>query len=214
MLAAVSRHFAETARWTGLGKPDPRVLEAMRCIQRDRFVPVDQRAAAWEDRPLEIGSGQTISQPFVVALLAQLCDCVQGTRVLEIGTGCGYQAAVLAALGAEVWSIELEPELAREAALRLAGLRDLEGAPLRIHQRTGDDALGWPEAAPFARIVATAAPVLPPPCWLEQLAAPGRLIAPLGPVGGAQMLTVIDKDEDGRLEQSRVLPVRFVPLRH
>ena len=214
MLAAVSRHFAETARWTGLEKPDQRVLEALRRVPRDRFVPVEQRGAAWEDRPLEIGSGQTISQPFVVALLAQLCDCVQGTRVLEIGTGCGYQAAVLAALGAEVWSIELEPELAREAALRLAGLRDLEGAPLRIHQRTGDGALGWPEAAPFARIVATAAPVLPPPCWLEQLAAPGRLIAPLGPVGGAQMLTVIDKDEDGRLEQSRVLPVRFVPLRH
>ena len=208
MIAAIVSGFAETAPRTGIDRPDPRVLNAMRSVPRDRFVPPDQRPYAWDDRALDIGYGQTISQPFVVALTTQLSDVELGTRVLEIGTGSGYQAAVLAALGAEVWSIELDEDLARDAKARFAELR------IRVQVRIGDGSLGWPEEAPFARIVATASPALLPPAWLAQLLAPGRLVTPLGPVGGIQVLSVFDKDEDGRVERTDVLPVRFVPLRH
>ena len=207
LLASIIRSYAETRRWTGLAVPDKRVLEAIAAVPRDRFVPRDLQAWAFENRALDIGRGQTISQPFIVALMSELCAIEPGMRVLEIGTGSGYQAAVLAELGAEVFSVELDAELARGADFRLRELG------YRVHQRTGDGALGWPEEAPFPRIVATAAGAAVPAAWLDQLAGPGRLIVPVGPEGGAQVLQLVTKDLRGDCEPRAVLPVRFVPLR-
>ncbi len=208
MLAAIALDFASTATSTGIESADEHVLQAMRSVPRDRFVPPNLRSMAWDNRALGIRCGQTISQPFIVALTSQLCAVTPGMRVLEIGTGSGYQAAVLAALGAEVWSIELEAELASEATTRLASLG------YRVSVRCGDGALGWPDEAPFARIVGTAAAETVPDAWFEQLAPRGRLVTPLGPAWGEQWLVCFDKAEDGQVTRRDILPVRFVPLRH
>ncbi|MFO1050745.1 MAG: protein-L-isoaspartate(D-aspartate) O-methyltransferase [Planctomycetota bacterium] len=208
MLASIERAYRDTASWTGLSEPSPRVLDAMRRVPRERYVPFDQRRFAYDDRALDIGRGQTISQPFIVALMTDLCAIEAGTRVLEIGTGSGYQAAILAELGAEVWSIELDEPLGRSAAHLLDELG------YHIHLRIGDGRLGWPEAAPFDRIVATAAGPTLPPAWIEQLEIGGSLVAPLGPPGGDQMLELVEKQGEGQVARRVVLPVRFVPLRH
>lgn len=187
------------------GIRDDRVLEAMRRVPRHEFVPPDLRDRAYEDSPLPIGHDQTISQPYIVALMTQLADIQRGERVLEVGTGSGYQAAVLAELGAEVWTIEIVEPLARSAeeTLRRLGYD-------RIRTRHGDGWAGWPEAAPFDAILVTAAPTHVPPALLEQLAPGGALVIPVG--RWWQTLEVHRKRADGRIEVERVADVRFVPM--
>ena len=186
---------------------DPAVLDAMRSVPRHRFVPADLQARAYDDGPLPIGRGQTISQPFVVAAMTELAAIRPGARVLEIGTGSGYQTAVLAAVGAEVWSIEIVESLATVAA---AALRGLGLGDDRLHLRIGDGWDGWPEAAPFAAIVVTAAPTMVPPRLREQLGIGGRLVIPVG--GRDQALRVITREDGDRYGERTVFAVRFVPM--
>ncbi|HQR44841.1 MAG TPA: protein-L-isoaspartate(D-aspartate) O-methyltransferase [Thermoanaerobaculia bacterium] len=186
------------------GVKDPRVLEAMRTLPRHLFVPDAEMAHAYEDRPLPIGSGQTISQPYIVAFMTEQLHLTGSETVLEIGTGSGYQTAVLARLARKVYSIEIRPELAQEAAERLKSL-GISNAEVM----TGDGYKGWPEHAPFDGILVTAAPERIPPPLLEQLASPGRMVIPVG--GFYQELKVIERTSDGFRERS-VLPVRFVPF--
>ena len=182
------------------------VLAAMRSVPRHLFVPESIRKFAYWDRPLPIGHDQTISQPYIVALMTELLDLKRNDRVLEIGTGSGYQAAVLSVLVERVFSIELEPELAREARgrLELLGYRN-------VNVKQGDGYKGWPEQAPFDAIILTAAPPEIPRTLIEQLKPGGRLVAPVG--SSEQELVVISKQRDGRTRRRSVLPVRFVPMR-
>jgi protein-L-isoaspartate(D-aspartate) O-methyltransferase len=183
------------------------VLDAMGRVPRHRFVLPRWEAAAYEDGPLPINAGQTISQPYIVALMTQLADPKPGDRVLDIGTGSGYQAAVLAEIGAEVYSIEIVPELAAEAKTRLAELKYD-----KVEVRAGDGYRGWPEKAPFKSIIlAAAAPKVPEPL-VEQLAAGGKLVIPVGEAGGVQELLVITKQPDGSVKRETVAPVAFVPM--
>ena len=187
------------------GVADLRVLEAMRRVPRHRFVPDVEQARAYDDGPLAIGRGQTISQPYIVAAMTELARPFPEGRALEVGTGCGYQTAVLAECFGEVWSIELEPELAARGAATLEAL-----GYRNVHVKAGDGALGWPERAPFDAIVVTAAPERIPPALPAQLAEGGRLVIPLG--GLSQELWVITRTQ-GRFERQSVMAVRFVPLR-
>jgi len=179
----------------------------MRTVPRHRFVPPELEAESYRNRPLPIGLGQTISQPFIVALMTELLDPRPDARVLEIGTGSGYQAAVLAECVAKVYTIEIVRPLGERAADLL---RELGHANVDV--RIGDGYLGWPEAAPFDAIVVTAAPDRMPQPLIDQLAPGGRLIAPVGPQGGTQNLLLMRKDSDGRTVTRNVLPVQFVPL--
>ena len=186
------------------GVHDRRVLEAMRTVPRHLFVPEAERARAYDDRPLPIGSGQTISQPYIVAFMTEAARLAPGDKVLEIGTGSGYQAAVLAAVGAEVYSIEILPELAERAR------RDLAAAGFHgVRVRTGDGAAGWPEEAPFDVILVTAAPPDLPAGLTGQLKQGGRMVIPLGT--GTQELVRITRTARGD-ERETLLPVRFVPM--
>lgn len=189
------------------GIEDARVLEAMRAVPRHEFVPESVRAYAYEDRPLPIGLQQTISQPYIVALMTELLACAPGDRVLEIGTGSGYQAAVLAEIGCEVFTIEILAELGARAATTLERL-GYDG----IHTRVGDGYQGWPEEAPFDGIIVTAAPESIPEALVQQLAIGGRMVIPVGPTGGVQELLLLRKLEDGNLDEQAVIPVRFVPM--
>ena len=182
------------------------MLAAFARVPRWVFVPEELRDQAESDRPLPIGHGQTISQPFVVAFMTEWLRLDGSERVLEIGTGSGYQAAILAQLAREVFSIEIVPELSARAGQALARL-GVENVRLRV----GDGRLGWPEEAPFDRIVLTAAPERIPEPLLRQLAPGGRLVAPLG-TGEGQVLRLVTKDADGQLDAKDLLPVRFVPL--
>jgi len=186
------------------GVRDPRVLAAMRRVPRHAFVPERWRGDAYADHPLPIGEAQTISQPYIVALMTELAAVAPGARVLEVGTGSGYQAAVLAELGADVYSVEIVEPLARQARARLDRL-----GYGRVHTRHGDGYQGWLEAAPFAAIVVTAAPPAVPPALLAQLAPGGRLVIPVG--SGEQELQVHERTADG-IRIRRVTPVRFVPM--
>jgi len=183
---------------------DPRVLEAMGRVPRHLFVPASRVPYAYEDRPLAIEGGQTISQPYIVALMSELAEIKKGDRVLEVGTGSGYQAAVLSAMGAEVYSIEIVKELADKAKQRL---KDAGHGAVKL--RHGDGYVGWPEAAPFDAILITAAPPRVPAPLKEQLVVGGRLVLPLGE--GSQDLIVIRRTSTG-FERTSVLPVRFVPM--
>jgi len=185
---------------------DPRVLAAMREVPRHEFVPAAERAHAYEDRPLPIGAGQTISQPYIVALMTQLAAVGPGSKVLEVGTGSGYQAAVLAACGAEVYSIEIVDALAKRAQHDLARL-GIEN----VHVRSGDGYRGWPEVAPFDAIVVTAAAPQVPPALLSQLRIGGRLVIPVGETWQEQTLQVHTRTETG-FDVHDVVPVRFVPM--
>ncbi len=184
---------------------DERVLAAMRRVPRHEFVPKLERHAAYRNRPVPIGHGQTISQPFIVALMTDLLRVNAKSKVLEVGTGSGYQAAVLAELAGEVYSIEIVAPLGREAASVLARL-----GYSNVWARIGDGYAGWPEHAPYDAIVVTAAPDHVPPALLEQLRPGGRLVIPVG--GLSQDLMVIEKQADGRTTSREVIPVRFVPL--
>ena len=184
---------------------DARVLAAMRAVPRHLFVPEELRSHAYENRPLPIGEDQTISQPFVVGLMTELLQLGPDSRVLEVGTGSGYQAAVLAEIAREVYTVEILEPLAKQAAATLAAL-----GYDRVKVRTGDGYRGWPEAAPFDGIIVTCAPDHVPAPLEEQLAEGGRLVIPVGSRGD-QELVVIQK-QGGRLIRRDVIPVRFVPM--
>lgn len=187
------------------GVRDPRVLAAMRKVPRHLFVDPAQRAQAYEDHPLPIPGNQTISQPYIVALMTELLELKPDERVLEIGTGSGYQSAVLAELAKEVYTIEIVPELARSAASRL---KELHYENIAV--REGDGYRGWPEHAPFDAIIVTAAPERIPQPLIEQLAPGGVMVIPVG--GFFQELKVFRKSADGRVTEKDILPVRFVPM--
>ncbi len=207
MLADVELDMRDTARSTGRDRLDPRVAAAIGKVPRHRFVPAQYADRAYENRPLPIGHEQTISQPFIVALMTELAEPKADDRVLEIGTGSGYQAAVLAELVARVYTVEIVRPLGERAAavLELLGYRNIE-------TRIGDGYLGWPEAAPFDVIVVTAAPEHMPQPLIDQLAPGGRLIAPVGGRFGVQTLQLLRTDAQGRTVARRVLEGRFVPL--
>ena len=192
------------------GIRDPRVLAAFARVPRSFFVPDEARDEAEADRPLEIGWGQTISQPYVVAAMIEALDMTGHERVLEVGTGSGYATAILAEMmpvSAEVRSVEIIPELADRARRVLA---ELGYANVRV--RLGDGALGWPEAAPFDAILVSAAPSEVPPALLDQLAPGGRLVVPVGPSPQQQELQLWRRVPSGRLEKRGLMQVRFVPL--
>jgi len=207
MVNEVRWNLADTRQATGNRDLDDRVLEVLGKVPRHEFVPESEKSRAYRNRPLPIGHGQTISQPFIVALMTDLLDLEESDRVLEIGTGSGYQAAVLAELAARVWSIEIIPELGAEAAARLQrlGYRNVE-------TRVGDGYYGWAEHAPFDAIVVTAAASHIPPPLVRQLRPGGVLLVPVGPQFQVQQLTLVSKDENGRVRTRQVLPVVFVPL--
>jgi protein-L-isoaspartate(D-aspartate) O-methyltransferase len=206
MVAAIEAHV-ETAR-TALDAAvlDPAVLAAMREVPRHAFVSEKQRAYAYEDRPLPIGHGQTISQPFIVALMTDLLNLKEGDRVLEVGTGSGYQAAVTAELADQVYSIEIIPELGETAQERLDQLYE------NVEVRVGDGYYGWPEAGPFDAIVVTAAASHIPPPLVQQLKPGGRMVIPVGSRFSVQHLVLVEKDEAGKVTTRQLLPVAFVPL--
>ena len=187
------------------GVKDPRVLAAMRKVPRHLFVPENLIPEAYDDTPLPIGYGQTISQPYIVALMTELLQLRGDEKVLEVGTGSGYQAAVLAELAREVYTIEIVEPLARQAAERLREL-----GYTNVHVRHGDGYDGWPEKAPFDGIIVTAAPEEIPKPLLDQLKPGGRLVIPVG--AWSQDLLVVTKSADGKITRRVVIPVRFVPM--
>ena len=207
MLEAIARDARETGDKTGRPVFGDAVMEAMRTVPRAAFVPEAEKPFAYENRPLPIGHGQTISQPFVVALMTELLDVEPGARILEVGTGCGYQTAVLCALGATVHSVEVVEPLAASAAARLEAL-----GYARATVHAGDGHAGWPEEAPFDGIIVTAAAPSVPAALVDQLRPGGRLIIPVGPAGATQQLQRLEKRADGSSESKTVLPVAFVPL--
>ncbi len=188
------------------GIDDGVVLAAMARVAREDFVPESERSSAYVNQPLPIGEGQTISQPYIVALMTHAAGVARGDRVLEIGTGSGYQTAILAEIGCVVYSIEIRPELARCAAALL------DRPEWHIHLRTGDGHAGWPSAAPFQAILITAAPKSLPPVLAEQLRAGGSIVAPLGEADAVQRLVVHKKQADGSLKRTDLGGVRFVPM--
>ncbi|MFC1674027.1 protein-L-isoaspartate(D-aspartate) O-methyltransferase [Pseudomonadota bacterium] len=209
LVKEIVREALETAFWTGRDKFAPKVLDAIARVPRHAFVPeVLPLELAYANRPLPIGFGQTISQPYIVALMSDLLDLEGTERVLEIGTGCGYQSAVLAELGTQVYSVERIGEL---AAMANATLAELGYTNVRITE--GDGAIGWAEHAPYDAILVTAcAESSIPEALIEQLAPGGRMIIPVGPRCGPQMLHLGLKDDTGRFTHQPVLAVAFVPL--
>ena len=207
MVAQIQRIAATAGPVAGRDSISPRVLDVMAEIPRHEFVPEKMRRLAYADRPLPIGYGQTISQPYIVALMTDLLDLEEADQVLEIGTGSGYQAAVLSPLVERVATIEIVPGLALEAAARLERLGYDNVSPL-----TGDGYYGWPEKAPFDAIVVTAAASHVPPPLVEQLKPGGRMVIPVGTRFAVQHLLLIEKQDDGTVRTRQLLPVRFVPL--
>ena len=208
LLAEIADEVRETSRYLGKDALDPRVMGALASVPRHEFVPEDAEDQAYENSPVPIGYGQTISQPYIVAAMTDLLEPDPNDVVLEIGTGCGYQTAILAALVKMVYSIEYVPALAREAAGRLTrlGYRNVE-------LRTGDGSFGWPEAAPFDGIIVTAAACKVPPALVAQLKPGRRLVIPLGAPRGDQALSIVERGQSGSIVARAVLPVAFVPLK-
>lgn len=207
LVAEVDAMYAETERETGLARMSPAVRKALGKVERHRFVPRGQADLAYRNQPLPIGSGQTISQPYIVALSTDLLQPQPEHVVLEVGTGSGYQAAMLAEVVKQVYTIELLEDLGRSAETRLAelGYRNVE-------VRIGDGYAGWPDKAPFDGILVTAAAPRIPPALIEQLKSGGRMVIPVGGDGWVQYLKVVTKRADGGYDQRDVIPVRFVPL--
>jgi protein-L-isoaspartate(D-aspartate) O-methyltransferase len=209
--AALLQEIASMAKETGAetGRPvfSARVMAAMAKVPRYSFIPASYGALAYANRPLPIGHGQTISQPYIVALMTELLDAKAGDTVLEIGTGSGYQAAVLAELVASVYSIEIIEPVGKNAAALLQQL-----GYANIHARIGDGYNGWPERAPFDAIIVTAAAPRVPPALVAQLKPGGRMVIPVGAEGEVQFLHIMVKQADGSISTQRSLPVRFVPL--
>ncbi len=207
MLDVIAATVVRTQGYIGRQRLSVRVMQAMAAVPRHEFVPMEVRHLAYADRPLPIGHGQTISQPYIVALMTELAEVQPDDVVLEVGTGSGYQAAVLATLARQVYSIEIIPELGQRAE---TDLRRLGYANVQV--RIGDGYHGWPEHAPFAAILVTAAPEQVPQPLLDQLRPGGRLVIPVGVSGQTQSLKLLRKDEQGNLIEEDVLPVGFVPL--
>ena len=207
LLKEIEAEARETAPYTGIAAFDARVMRALAEVPRREFVPEEERVSAYLDLPLPIGHGQTISQPYVVALMTHLLEVEAGDRVLEVGSGSGYQAAVLSKLAREVHTVEIVPALARACRERLARLGF---ANVAVHE--GDGGAGWASAAPFDAILVAAAARRVPPALAEQLKPGGRLAIPVGEEGAPQELVLLAKDERGQVSSRLVLPVRFVPL--
>ena len=207
MIRAIETDVRETSAYISRKSLDPRVMSVMGAVERHRFVPEAEVARAYANQPLPIGHGQTISQPYIVALMTDLVSVDPGDRVLEIGTGSGYQAAVLAEMGAQVYTIEIIGDLAEEAAKRLAAL-----GYDSIKTRHGDGYYGWQEEAPFDAIVVTAASDHIPPPLIKQLKPGGVMIIPVGSRFFVQHLVLVIKDSMGAITTQQILPVRFVPL--
>ena len=203
--AAARHRMVERIRSRGV--TDAAVLAALDAVPRHLFVPAQERPKAYEDRPLPIGDGQTISQPYMVALMTSLLELRPGGRVLEIGTGSGYQAAILSRVAAEVYTIEIRKPFAERARNTLAdlGFRN-------VQVRNGDGFQGWPGAAPFDAIIVTAAPPSVPGPLLSQLKTGGRLVIPVGGRSSLQSLLVLTKRPDGGFDRANVMPVFFVPM--
>src|SRR6267378_1936444 len=207
MVAEVEAMYAETRRETGLAAMSPAVRAAIGKVERHRLIPREQQGSAYANRPLPIGSGQTISQPYIVALSTDLLLPKASDVVLEVGTGSGYQAAVLAEAVKQVYTIELIEGLGRAAAQKLAemGYRNVE-------VRIGDGYAGWPDKGPFDGIIVTAAAPRIPPALVAQLKPGGRMVIPVGGDGFIQYLKLVTKRADGGYDERDVIPVRFVPL--
>jgi protein-L-isoaspartate(D-aspartate) O-methyltransferase len=206
MVEIVDLHFDLASEEIGKSTPDPALRKALLEVPRHLFVPAQLALAAYQDTPLPIGFDKTVSQPFIGALMLDLLGVAPGDRVLEVGTGLGYQAAVLAELGARLWTVEIVEEFASEAGMRLSSL-GYEGISLRV----GDGSRGWAEHAPFDRILVTAAASEPPRALLDQLAPGGRMVIPLGGKE-VQHLSVVEKEGDGTVTAREVMAVRFTQL--
>jgi len=207
MVETIAARSSSTSKALGRDDIDPRVLRVMGKVPRHALVPEDIRKASYENRPLPIGYGQTISQPYIVALMTDLLQLEPGDRVLEIGTGSGYQAAVLAELGMQVYSIEIIEPLAERARKDLAAL-----GYGNIKVRVGDGYYGWEEEAPYDAIIVTAAASHIPPPLIKQLRPGGHMIVPVGSRFLVQQLVLVDKNAGGEVTTRQVLPVTFVPL--
>ena len=207
MVAEVDAMYAETRSETGLAAMSPAVRAALGKVERHRLVPASQVALAYRNHPLPIGNGQTISQPYIVALSTDLLQINSNSKILDVGTGSGYQAAVLAEIAARVYSIEIIESLGRDAGKRLEEL-----GYGNIEIRIGDGYQGWPEKAPFDGIVVTAAAPRVPQALVDQLKPGGRMVIPVGGGGDVQWLLLVTRRADGGYDEKRVLPVRFVPL--
>ncbi len=207
MVELIDRMVAETAEFLGKARLDDAVLEAMRTVPRHAFVPEDEQARAYDNRPLSIGYGQTISQPYIVALMTDLLDVGPDATVLEVGTGSGYQAAVLSGLVASVYTIEIVPQLGERArgVLQRLGYDNVE-------VRIGDGYYGWEDHAPFDAIIVTAAASHVPPPLVRQLKPGGRMIIPVGSRFMVQELLLVEKTAEGEVSTRQILPVAFVPL--
>jgi len=207
LLEEIEAEARETRSWTGRDRFSERVMAAMARVPRHEFVPEWERGAAYANRPLGIGHGQTISQPYIVAVMTDLLDLEPYDRVLEIGTGCGYQAAVLSEVAGRVYSVEVVAELAEDSRRRLQAL-----GYANVEVMTGDGYQGWPEKAPFDAIIATAAPTAIPEALVDQLKPGGRMVIPVGRRNETQMLIRCSKAVDGTLVRENKLPVAFVPM--
>jgi len=207
LLAEIAAEAAETQSYTGRASFSPKVMDAIARVPRECFLSADQQAFAYLNASLPIGYRQTISQPYIVALMTDFLDLEPGHRVLEIGTGSGYQTAALLELGAEVYGIEIIPQLLRSAAERLQRL-----GYENFHLREGDGSLGWPEAAPFDRVLCAAATASLPDPLIEQLSPAGRMMLPISKGPYDQVLTLIEKSAERGVRESPLLPVAFVPL--
>ncbi len=207
LVAEIEAEVQATKSYLGYDELDPRVVAAMNRVLRHEFVPENERRLAYLNQPLPIGEGQTISQPYIVAIMTDLLKVFDGGKVLEVGTGSGYQAAVLAEVCDTVYSIEIVEPLGKQAARVL----DKLGYD-NVQTKIGDGYAGWPEQAPFDGIIVTAAAPYVPEPLIEQLSPGGRMVIPVDKNRGAQDLLLIEKDADGKVKETRIIPVRFVPL--
>jgi protein-L-isoaspartate(D-aspartate) O-methyltransferase len=207
LVEEVAALAAYTGDETGQDKLDPRVLDVLGKVPRHRFVPADQEKYAYKNRPLPIGYGQTISQPYIVALMTDLLNVKPAQRILEIGTGSGYQAAILAEMGADVYTIEIVEPLGKRAEAVLAAV-----GYDKVKVRVGDGYYGWEAFAPYDAIIVTAAASHVPPPLVKQLKPGGRMVIPVGAQFLTQHLQLVEKEADGSVVSKQILPVRFVPL--